>query len=127
MDMKTKFTYVGIRVKDLQRSIEFYTKLLGMKVKGRGRIEQTKGETVGLESEEGGFVLELNHYEKDSPYYTEYITGEGLDHLAFKVEDLDKALEEAKSSGHHLILEMKVDGSRWAYIEDPNGIWIELF
>jgi len=127
MDMKTKFTYVGIRVKDLQKSIEFYTKLLGMKVKGRGRIEQTKGETVGLESEEGGFVLELNHYEKDSPYYTEYIAGEGLDHLAFKVEDLDKALEEAKSFGHHLILEMKVDGSRWAYIEDLNGIWIELF
>jgi len=127
MDMKTKFTYVGIRVKDLQRSIEFYTKLLGMKVKGRGRIEQTKGETVGLESEEGGFVLELNHYEKDSPYYTEYITGEGLDHLAFKVDDLNKALEEAKSSGHHLILEMKADGGRWAYIEDPNGIWIELF
>jgi len=127
MDMKTKFTYVGIRVKDLQRSIEFYTKLLGMKVKGRGRIEQTKGETVGLESEEGGFVLELNYYEKDSPYCTEYVVGEGLDHLAFKVDDLDKALEEAKSSGHHLVLEMKVDGSRWAYIEDPNGIWIELF
>jgi len=127
MDMKTKFTYVGIRVKDLQRSIEFYTKLLGMKVKGRGRIEQTKGETVGLESEERGFVLELNYYEKDSPYYTEYIVGEGLDHLAFKVDDLDRALEEAKSSGHDLILEMRVDGSRWAYIEDPNGIWIELF
>jgi len=127
MDMKTKFTYVGIRVKDLERSIEFYTKLLGMKVKGRGRIEQTKGETVGLESEEGGFVLELNYYEKDSPYCTEYVVGEGLDHLAFKVDDLDKALEEAKSSGHHLVLEMKVDGSRWAYIEDPNGIWIELF
>ena len=127
MDMKTKFTYVGIRVKDLQRSIEFYTKLLGMKVKGRGRIEQTKGETVGLESEEGGFVLELNYYEKDSPYCTEYVVGEGLDHLAFKVDDLDKALEEAKSSGHHLVLEMKVDGSRWAYLEDPNGIWIELF
>jgi len=127
MDMKTKFTYVGIRVKDLQRSIEFYTKLLGMKVKGRGRIGQTKGETVGLESEEGGFGLELNYYEKDSPYYTEYIAGEGLDHLAFKVDDLDKALEEAKSSGHDLILEMRVDGSRWAYIEDPDGIWIEFF
>jgi len=127
MDMKSKFTYVGIRVKDLQRSIDFYTKLLGMKVKGRGRIEQTKGETVGLESEEGGFVLELNYYENDSPYYTDYVVGEGLDHLAFKVDDLDKALDEAKSSSHRFILEMKVGGSRWAYVEDPNGIWIELF
>ena len=127
MDMKAKFTYVGIRVKDLERSVDFYTKLLGMKIKGRGKLEQTKGETVGLESEEGGFVLELNYYEKDSPYFAEYVVGEGLDHLAFKVDNLDKALEEARSSGHRTLLQMKVDGGRWAYIEDPNGIWIELF
>ena len=65
--MKSKFTYVGIRVKDLERAIDFYTKLLGMKVKGRSKMEQTKGEIVGLESEDGGFALELNYYEKDSP------------------------------------------------------------
>ena len=125
--MKAKFTYVGIRVRDLEKSVDFYTKLLGMKVKGRSKLEQTKGETVGLESEEGGFVLELNYYEKDSPYFAEYVVGEGLDHLAFKVDDLDKALEEARSSGHRTLLQMKMDGGRWAYIEDPNGIWIELF
>lgn len=125
--MKAKFTYVGIRVTDLPKSVDFYTKILGMKLKGRGKIEQTKGETVGLESEDGGFSLELNYYEKDSPYYAEYIVGEGLDHLAFNVDDLGKALEEARSLGHHVVLEMKADGSRWAYIQDPNGIWIELF
>jgi len=53
--------------------------------------------------------------------------GEGLDHLAFKVDDLSKALEEARLAGHRTILEMKADGGRWAYIEDPDGIWIELF
>ena len=58
MHMKCKFTYVGIRVADLQRSIDFYTKILGMKVAGRGKIEQTKGETVGLQSEKDGFILE---------------------------------------------------------------------
>jgi len=125
--MKSKFTYVGIRVTNLQKSIDFYTKLLGMKVTGRGRNEQTKGETVGLQSEKDGFLLELNHYEKDSPYNTKYTAGEGLDHLAFKVDDLDKALEEAKAAGHKTILKMKADGGRWAYIEDPDGIWIELF
>lgn len=125
--MKSKFTYVGIRVIDLQKSIDFYTKLLGMKVAGRGKIEQTKGETVAMTSQEGGFVLELNHYEKGSPHNTKYEAGEGLDHLAFGVEDLDKALKEAKTAGHPTVLEIKADGSRWAYIEDPNGIWIELF
>ena len=127
MHMKSKFTYVGIRVTNLQRSIDFYTKVLGMKVKGRGKVDQTKGETVGLESEKDGFSLELNFYEKDSPFNTKYFVGEGLDHLAFNVDNLDKALEEAKKAGYKTVLEMKADGSRWAYIEDPDGIWVELF
>lgn len=127
MIMKPKFTYVGIRVTNLEKSIDFYTKLLGMKVLGRGKIEQTRGETVALASEEGGFVLELNYYEENSPYNTKYIVGEGLDHLAFKVDDLDKALKEAQSAGYRTVLEMNADGGRWAYIEDPDGIWIELF
>jgi lactoylglutathione lyase len=125
--MKSKFTYVGIRVTNLQRSIDFYTKILGMKVAGRSKIHQTRGETVGLESEKGGFTLELNYYEEASPYNTKYSAGEGLDHLAFKVDDLDKALEEARLAGHRTILDMKAEGGRWAYIEDPDGIWIELF
>jgi len=62
--VKSKFTYVGIRVKDMQKSIDFYTKLLGMTVTGRNKFEQTKGEVVSLESEKGGFSLELNYYEK---------------------------------------------------------------
>jgi len=127
MFMKSKFMYIGIRVTDLERSIDFYTNILGMKVSGRSKIEQTKGETVGLQTEKDGFTLELNYYEKDSPYNTKYVVGEGLDHLAFKVDDLDKALEEAKKAGHRTILQMKADGGRWAYIEDPDGNWIELF
>jgi len=127
MSMKSKFMYVGIRVTDLERSIDFYTNIVGMKVSGRSKIEQTKGETVGLQTEKDGFTLELNYYEKDSPYNTKYVVGEGLDHLAFKVDDLDKALEEAKKAGHRTILQMKADGGRWAYIEDPDGNWIELF
>jgi lactoylglutathione lyase len=127
MIMKAKFTYVGIRVTNVQKSIDFYTKLLGMKVTGRGKNEQTKGEYVALQSEDGGFILELNYYEKDSPFNTKYTVGEGLDHLAFKVDNLDKALEETRSAGYRVILEMKANGGRWAYIEDPDGIWIELF
>jgi len=125
--LQGKFTYVGIRVKDLEKSIDFYTKVLGMKVTGRGKIDKTKGETVGLQSEDGGFTLELNYYEPDSPHAANYVVGEGLDHLAFKVDDLDKALHEAQALKHPTKLDVKVEGGRWAYIEDPNGIWIELF
>jgi lactoylglutathione lyase len=125
--LKSKFTYVGIRVRNLEESIAFYTGLLGMKVKGRTEIESTKGEVVSLESGDGAFELELNYYKKDSPYYKEYTAGEALDHLAFGVKDLNAALEEARRSGYRIVSEVKSEQSRWAYVEDPNGIWIELF
>jgi lactoylglutathione lyase len=125
--MKSKLTYVGLRVINLEDSIEFYTKVLGMSIVGRGKIAQNKSETVGLQSEKDGFLLELNYYGEDSPFNTKYVVGEGLDHIAFKVDDLDKCLKEAENAGHETVLRMESDGSRWAYIEDPNGIWIELF
>ena len=126
MLMKVKFDYVGIRVKDLRRSIDFYSKVLGMKVVGHNRFEQTRGEIVDLVSEDGGFNLELNYYEEESPFNTEYVVGEGLDHLAFRVDDLDDALREAELAGYPTVLQVE-SLIRWAYIEDPNGIWIELY
>ncbi len=125
--MKTKLTYTGIRVKDLQKSVDFYTQLLEMKEVGRSTIEASKGEVVNLVSEDGGRSIELNYYQPGSEFHTEYIPGESLDHLAFQVEDLDKALDEAKRAGYPTTLDMKGTTSRWAYIQDPNGIYIELF
>jgi lactoylglutathione lyase len=125
--MKAKFTYTGIRVNDLDDSIAFYTKVLGMKEIGRSPVSATTGATASLVSEEGGPVLELNYYPEASPHAAKYIEGSELDHLAFQVEDLDKALSEAKRLGRPTVLEMKTSTSRWAFIRDPNGIYIELF
>ena len=81
---------------------------------------------MSLVSEEGGPELELNYYLKGSKFATEYSVGEGLDHLAFKVGDLDKALEEFARAGHRAVLDVKTGSSRWVYVRDPDGIWIEL-
>ncbi len=124
--MKTKFIYTGIRVRDLEKSVKFYTGLLGMKELGRSTVAAAKGTVVNLAMGEDGHILELNYYEKDSPHATKYEVGEGLDHLCFQVEDLDKALTEAREAGYPMTLEMKAPTSRWAYIRDPDGIWIEL-
>jgi len=125
--MKTSFSYTGIRVKDMDESIGFYTKVLGMKVVGRAKIPVAKGEAANLVSEDGGFQLELNYYERASKYNSRYLVGEGLDHLAFKADDLDGLIAEAKRMGYPVVAEMKTEKSRWVYIKDPNGIWIELF
>lgn len=125
--MKASLSYVGIRVKDMDESIEFFTKVLGMKLMGRSKIEAARGEVASLVSEKGGFPLELNHYDEGSEYNTRYAAGEGLDHIAFRVDNLEKAIEEAKKMGRPLLADLKTESSRWVYIEDPNGIWIELF
>jgi catechol 2,3-dioxygenase-like lactoylglutathione lyase family enzyme len=109
------------------QSINFYTKVLGMQVAGESRIQAAKGNVASLQTKDGGFQLELNHYDTDSPHNTPYQVGEGLDHLAFKVDNLDEALRAAESLGYRTKLDMKTESARWAYIEDPNGIWIELF
>jgi lactoylglutathione lyase len=124
--MRAKPIYVGLRVKDLEKSIEFYTKFLGMKFTGKSKIVSSKGEVANLESENGGSTIGLNYYERDSPQYSDYVVGEGLDHLAFQIEDLDHALEIANSMAYTISGEVKGENSRWAYVEDPNGMWIEL-
>jgi lactoylglutathione lyase len=124
--LKSKFLYTGIRVKNLKESVDFYTKVLGMEVAGRSDIPVAKGEVVSLRSENGGFELELNHYGKGSRFDKKYNPGEGLDHLAFLVDNIDDFVRKAEKLGHPVVAEMKTEKSRWVYIEDPNGIWIEI-
>jgi lactoylglutathione lyase len=125
--MKTTFGYTGIRVKDMDASIKFYTEVMGMKLKGRNPIDATGGEVAGLVSEDGGPELELNYYREASKYFEPYSRGQELDHLAFHVEDLDNFLSEAEKLGYGPVLEVKSTNSKWAYIQDPNGIYIEIF
>ena len=110
----------------MKKSLAFYSGLLGMKHTGTQRIQETKGDVASVESPDGKFVLELNHYDEDSPYNEKYVVGEGLDHIAFAVPDIDEALAAAKKAGCPARADVKTKTSRWAYIEDPNGIWIEL-
>ncbi len=125
--MNVGFAYTGIRVKDLEASVRFYTTVLGMKEVERFTQSATNGTVVLLAMEGSGHQLELNHYPKGSRFDTKYEVGEGLDHLGFETRDLDGVLAEAKKAGYPAVLEMKDATHRWAYIQDPNGIWIEFF
>jgi catechol 2,3-dioxygenase-like lactoylglutathione lyase family enzyme len=125
--LKSKLVYTGIRVKSMDESVKFYTELLGMTLKDRSKLEATGGEVAGLYCVKGGPEIELNYYPEGNKFASEYTVGEGLDHLAFHVDDLDGALAELAAAGHPAVLEIKSESSRWAYVQDPNGIYVELF
>src|SRR5947208_12326491 len=125
--MKAKFFYTGIRVKDLEASVKFYTTLLGMKVRSRNTVDAAKGTVVELVCEgEGGNTLELNYYEKGSSFDTKYEVGEGLDHLAFAIKDLDAALAEAAKAGHPVVQKMRGPGGRTATFRTRTGFGMKL-
>ncbi len=126
--MRFTFTYTGIRVRDLNRAVDFYTNVLGMKLLDRVEAPETKGEFAALKSEDSENVLEINWYGEGSPVAGPYKEGDELDHLAFGVEDLDAALKYLESEGYPMVLgPIESKHSRWAYVKDPDGIWVELF
>lgn len=125
--MKFKFEYTGIRVRDLDRSIAFYTEVLGMKLLGRSKIPKTRGEVASVASEGNEHTLELNWYADDSPVAEPYRSGDELDHLAFGVEDLEEAMAHLKERGYPEALRVETERSAWAYVKDPDGIYIEIF
>lgn len=123
--MNPKLMYTGIRVKDMEESIKFYTEVMGMKLKERNQNEVTGGEIATVVSGDGGSEIELNYYKKENKYFKPYSAGEELDHLAFWLgADYDKFLSEAKEKGYDTVLEVKSLTNRYAFIQDPNGIFI---
>jgi len=131
MSVEFRFIYTGIRVKNMEESLKFYTDVLGMIIaEPLQKTPPTKGSVVTLKSPSSEQVLELNHYEEGSPFHSAYVNGEDLDHIAFDVQDLEAAVKELKRRGVEVIVEPYAIGSEigWkeAYIKDPNGIWIEL-
>jgi lactoylglutathione lyase len=121
--VKAQFSYTGIGVRDLDRSIKFYTEKLGMKLIGRYKIEETKGEIAELKSPGSDQILELNWYSERK----DYRNGDEIDHLAFEVEDVDSALAKLGAQGVEVAMQPFDEGrSRLAFVMDPDGIWIEL-
>ena len=119
--------YTGIRVTDLDRSLRFYCEGLGLREIGRGRMSHG-GQFVGLEDPETHVELELNLYPPGSPYATPYSLGEGLDHLGFVVPDARATIEKLRAMGARVAVEPWHENGRYwiGFVEDPDGIWIEV-
>jgi len=121
-----KLLYAGIRVRDLETSIRFYRKVMGMRVSRRGTMRHG-GVWVELQSPGSPQRLELNWYPPGSRFHTPYRRGEELDHLAFRVTDVDRAFHELTAKGARAEVEpFRESRYSFAFVSDPDGIWIEL-
>ncbi len=120
------FIYTGIRVKDLDRSIEFYTKTMGMKEVRRGKMD-AGGIWVELKSKGSDHPLELNYYPLGSKFYEKYVAGSELDYLAFACDDVRRDHKKALTGGATSAVDpWEEGGSTLAFVRDPDGVWIEL-
>ncbi len=121
--------YCGIRVTDLDRSLRFYTGLLGLKEarRGHGYLGEDKSVWVLLRDEKSGQQLELNWYPEGHPYHVPYVPGEGLDHIGFVVDDVSRTYQELVAQGVESILGPEETEGWLAYLKDPDGNWIEMY
>ena len=122
-----RILHTMIRVGDLNRSLEFYTKVLGMKELRRrdypeGRFTKC---FVGYADESQAAVLELTHNWDTKSYEL----GTGYGHVAIEVEDAYKACEEVTRRGGKVSRPagpMKHGTTVIAFVEDPDGYKIEF-
>jgi len=113
-------------LRDIERAIRFYTEGLGMELRGRRKIPRTGGENVDFASPGPDHVIELNWYPRKG-LVRQYRQGDELDHMAFTVESMGKAIELLTRHGARLAMEPFFEGGSWvAFMADPDGIWIEL-
>lgn len=126
--MVFRFRYTGVRVRDLDGAINFFTKILGMKLESRVKAPWNKGEFANLTSEDGRHWLELNWYAEGSPVAGPFRDGEELDHLGFHVDNFDKALARLKDAGYPVVIGPHHDeGWSVAFVKAFDGIWLDIF
>ncbi len=130
--MKVKhIDHIGIAVKDFGVARKFYEEHLGLKLTELETVEDQKVTVAFFPITDSELEL-LESTAPDGPV-AKYIDkkGEGIQHIAFRVENLDEALAELKAKGVKLIDETPRDGAggaRIAFIhpKESNGVLVEL-
>lgn len=122
-----RLLHTMIRVANLEKSIQFYTEILNMKLLRQkdypdGRFTLA---FVGYGDERNNSVIELTHnWDTDR-----YDMGSGFGHLAIEVDDVYKAVEQIKQQGGNILRDagpMNAGSTIIAFVEDPDGYQIEL-
>ncbi|WP_130808071.1 methylmalonyl-CoA epimerase [Senegalia massiliensis] len=129
--MVGKVDHIGIAVKDLEETLKFYTDVLGMDLQGTETVEEQKVKVAFLPIGDTEMEL-LESTDKDGPI-AKYIEkkGQGVQHIAYRVDNIEKAIEEMKEKGIRMIDEKPrygAGGAKIAFLhpKSTHGVLIEL-
>ncbi len=124
------FTHTSIRTNNMERSIRFYKDFLGLEVLDRKKISSNNAEIAFLKDPEGkGSILELTFYRNQKTFKQADYEQRLFDHIAFEVTDMNKIITNLRKAKITITDEpfiLDSSGTIIAFIEDPNGILIEL-
>ncbi|WP_286717899.1 lactoylglutathione lyase [Thalassolituus sp. UBA2009] len=122
-----RLLHTMLRVGDMDRAIEFYTKVLGMTLLRKHDNEEYQYTLafIGYQPENEGAVLELTYNWGTS----EYDLGSAYGHIAIEVDNAAEACERIRNHGGNVVREagpVKGGTTVIAFVEDPDGYKIEL-
>lgn len=122
-----RMLHTMLRVGDLQKSLDFYTEVLGMKLLRKSDYPDGKFTLafVGYGDEKDQTVLELTHNWDTA----KYDLGNAYGHIALEVQDAYKACDAVRAKGGKVVREagpMKHGTTVIAFVEDPDGYKIEF-
>lgn len=109
--MITQIDHIGIAVKNLDETIAYYEKSLGLKCEGKEEVESQKVRTAFFDA--GGVHLELLEATDPESPIAKFIEkkGEGIHHIAFATDNIQGQLAQAKENGTKLLHEVPFEGA----------------
>jgi methylmalonyl-CoA/ethylmalonyl-CoA epimerase len=129
--MVTKIDHIGIAVKNLEESLKFYEDVLGIKCVSQEVVEEQKVKVAFLPV--GDTEVELLESTSEDGPIARFIEkkGEGIQHLAFKVDNIEEAIAELQEKGIKMIDEKPrygAGGARIAFLhpKSTSGVLIEI-
>lgn len=129
--MVNKVDHIGIAVKNLDETLKFYEDILGMKCLDKEVVEEQKVRVAFLPIGDTEVEL-LESTEEDGPI-AKFIEkkGEGIQHIAYRVDDVEKTIAELKAKGIRMIDEKPrygAGGAKIAFLHPKStfGVLIEL-
>ena len=123
------FVHASVRTSNMEKSIDFYSRFLGLKLLSRREIKATNAEIAFLQDAKGeGCTLELTFYHNQKKFSQPEYEERLFDHLGFEVADINKTVAAMKKENVTITDEpFKFSPTTTiAFVEDPDGTLIEL-